>query len=237
MKKTDILHEGKAKVIYATDSPKHVILAFKDDASAYFGIKKSSIQNKGILSNKISEIIFTHLAKNGVKTHFIQRLNDREQLCLRTTPLPLEFIVRNVIAGSLSRRLDIKEGTVPQNTIFEICLKNDLLRDPMINRTHVTAIGITNDETLDKIKEIIQQVNAIMVPFFKSANINLIDFKLEFGVDAQGEILLIDEISPETARLWECDSQKILDSDLFRRDLGNVEESYTDILNRLQTNI
>lgn len=235
MEKRELLYEGKAKQIFATDDPDLVIVSHKDDATAYYGVKKTSIKDKGMLNSQISEIIFTHLAKAGIRTHLVKRLDESSLLCRKAKVLPLEFIVRNVIAGSLSRRLDIQEGTVPQSTIYEICLKSDLLRDPMINRFHVMALGYASAEILDEIQIQLQKINKKLISLFKILDIDVIDFKVEFGFDKDGQLMLIDEISPDTARLWDCNTKNCLDSDRFRRDLGEVTEAYREVLDRLSS--
>lgn len=234
MEKRELLYDGKAKQIFATDDPKYVIMNYKDDASAYYGVKKSSIKDKGMMNCHISEIIFNYLQKCGIKTHLVKCIDDNNMLCRRVKAIPLEFIVRNLIAGSLARRLDIQEGTMPQSPIYEICLKSDLLRDPMINRFHVKALGYATDETLDAILKMLKQVNEALQKLFRQVDIDVVDFKLEFGFDNDGELILIDEISPDTARFWDSNSKEILDSDRFRRDLGQVEEAYHEVLDRLQ---
>lgn len=235
MNKASLLYNGKSKQIFATESQNFIIMAYKDDETAYYGVKKSTIPNKGSLNNKISSMIFRFLEENSIHTHFVERLNDNEQLCRRATTLPLEFIVRNVIAGTLSRRLDIEEGTVPEQTIYEICLKSDVLRDPLINHYHVEALGITNEATLQKIRSTMQKINELLTDLFQKIHINLIDFKMEFGFDNEGEVMLIDEISPDTARFWDSDTHEKLDKDLFRRDLGDIEVAYKEVLARLET--
>lgn len=234
MEKRELLYDGKAKQIFATDDPQYVIMTYKDDTTAYYGVKKSSIKDKGMMNCHISEIIFLYLRKLGIKTHLVKRLDDSSMLCRRVKAIPLEFIVRNVIAGSLSRRLDIQEGTLPQSPIYEICLKSDLLRDPMINRFHVKAFGYATDETLDAILKMLKQVNEALQKLFRLVNIDVVDFKLEFGYDVEGDLILIDEISPDTARFWDSSSKESLDCDRFRRDLGQVEEAYHEVLERLQ---
>ena len=234
MNKKSLLYNGKSKQIFATESQNFVIMAYKDDETAYYGVKKATIPNKGSLNNKISSLIFQFLEKNGIHTHYVEQLNESEQLCRRATTLPLEFIVRNVIAGTLSRRLDIEEGTVPEQTIYEICLKSDVLRDPLINRYHVEALGITNEETLMKIRAIMQKINELLIDLFHKIHIDLIDFKMEFGFDSEGAIMLIDEISPDTARFWDSDTHEKLDKDLFCRDLGDIEVAYKEVLARLE---
>lgn len=234
MKKQTLIYNGKSKQIFATESQNFIIMTYKDDETAYFGVKKSVIPNKGMLNNKISALIFKYLENNGIHTHFVEQLDESEQLCRRATTLPLEFIVRNIIAGSLSRRLDIEEGTVPEKPIYEICLKSDVLRDPMINRYHVEGLGIANKETLNQILDILQKINELLKDLLKKSHIDLIDFKVEFGFDTEGNLMLIDEISPDTARFWDSESHEHLDRDLFRRDLGDVETAYKEVLARLE---
>lgn len=234
MEKKELLYDGKAKQIYATKDPNLVIIMYKDDATAYYGVKKSSIKNKGILNNRISEIIYMHLEKAGIMTHFVERLDDRNQLCKKAKVLPLEFVVRNVIAGSLARRLDVEEGTIPANPIFEICLKSDYLRDPLINEYHAMALGYATEEELKTVHQLAVRINQELIAMFKKVDIDVIDFKLEFGYDNQGKLLLVDEISPDTARFWDSNNKQKLDKDRFRRDLGKVEEAYQEVLDRLE---
>lgn len=233
MDKKELLYDGKAKQIYATDDPNLIIIMFKDDATAYYGVKKSSIHNKGVLNNRISEIIFQRLEEKGIKTHFVKRLDDRNQLCVKAKVIPLEFVVRNVIAGSLARRLDIAEGKIPANAIYEICLKSDYLRDPMINEYHAMALGYATADELKQIHQLTVKINKELKTMFKQVDIDVIDFKVEFGYNKEGELMLIDEISPDTARFWDSISKQKLDKDRFRRDLGKVEEAYKEVLDRL----
>jgi phosphoribosylaminoimidazole-succinocarboxamide synthase len=235
LEKRTFLFDGKAKQLYATDDPSLVVILYKDDVSAYNGIKKSLIQNKGILNNKISEIIYKTLEENGVKTHFVKRIDERNQLCKKITVFPLEFIVRNVIAGSLARRLDMDEGFRPKNTIFEICLKNDFLNDPLINEHHAVALDIISYEELQEIYQLSMKTNEIVTKLFDKAGIDVIDMKLEFGYDEEHCLLLADEISPDTARFWDKETKSKLDRDRFKRDMGKIEESYNEILKRLTT--
>ena len=235
MEKKEFLFDGKAKQLYTTDDPSLVVILYKDDISAYNGVKKSLIQNKGILNNKISEIIYKTLENNGIKTHFIKRVDERNQLCKKISVFSLEFIVRNVIAGSLARRLDIEEGTRPKNTIFEICLKNDFLNDPLINEHHAVALNIISYEELHKIYKLSMKINKIITQLFNKVSIDVIDMKLEFGYDENNNLLLADEISPDTARFWDQETQNKLDRDRFKRDMGKLEESYYEILKRLTT--
>jgi len=231
--KKEFLYEGKAKQIFATNNPDEIIIHYKDDATAFNGIKKASISNKGILNNKITELIFTKLNEIGIPTHFIKRISDRDQLCKKVEIIPLEIIIRNLIAGSMSKRLAIKEGTKPSNTIFELSYKDDELNDPLINDDHAVAMGICTYDELSEIKEYALKVNEFLQEVFLKENIILVDFKIEFGKTSDGQIVLADEISPDTCRFWEKDTLKKLDKDRFRRDLGSVEEAYIDILNRL----
>jgi phosphoribosylaminoimidazole-succinocarboxamide synthase len=235
LEKRTFIFDGKAKQLYATDDPARVVILYKDDISAYNGIKKSSIHNKGILNNKISEIIYQKLEENGIKTHFIKRLDDRNQLCKKISVFPLEFIVRNVIAGSLARRLDMDEGVRPKNTIFEICLKSDFLNDPLINEHHAVALNLISYEELNKVYELSLQTNRVVTALFSQVGIDVIDMKLEFGYDEKNNLLLADEISPDTARFWDNVTKKKLDRDRFKRDMGKLEESYNEILIRLTT--
>lgn len=229
----EFLYEGKAKQIYATNDPDKVIIHYKDDATAFNAQKKGSVADKGELNNKITEIIFKYLETKGIKTHFIERLNDRDQLCHKVTIMPLEVIVRNVIAGSMAKRLDIEEGTTPPNTIFDLCYKRDDLGDPLINDDHAVALGAATYDELKYIYGVTAQINDILKEHFLKEDIILVDFKIEFGKDKDGNILLADEISPDTCRFWDKNTMKKLDKDRFRRDLGDVREAYVEILERL----
>lgn len=233
MEKQELLYEGKAKKVYATDDKDHVIIYYKDDATAFNGVKKGQIEDKGVLNNDITSALFEMLEKKGVKTHFEKKISEREQVCKKVEIVPLEVIVRNVAAGSMAKRLGIEEGTELKTTIFEICYKNDELGDPLINDCHAVAIGLTTFEELKKIYEMTAKVNDVLKEFFLKENIKLIDFKLEFG-RFNGEVLLADEISPDTCRLWDATTNEKLDKDRFRRDLGNVKEAYIEILKRIR---
>ncbi len=233
MGKKELLYEGKAKQVYATDNPNEIIMYFKDDATAFNGIKKAQIEDKGVLNNKITTIIFNRLIKAGIKTHYIKTLNDREQLCKKVTIVPLEVIVRNIIAGSMSKRLNIPEGTKPVNTIFELCYKDDALGDPLINDHHAVALGAVTYQELDQIYTMLRKINEELQSMFSQIGVTLVDFKVEFGKTADGEIVLADEISPDCCRLWDSKTNEKLDKDRFRRDLGNVIEAYQEIYNRL----
>ena len=234
MEKLEMLYEGKAKQIFKSKNENEVIVHYKDDATAFNGEKKSQINNKGILNNSITSKIFQMLNESGIKTHFIKKINDRDQLCKKVSIIPLEVIVRNVAAGSMAKRLGIEEGFNLKTTVFELSYKDDSLGDPLINDYHAVAIGATTFEELNKIYDMTNKINDLLKEFFKKQNINLIDFKIEFGRDEKGEILLADEISPDTCRFWDATTGEKLDKDRFRRDLGNVEEAYKEILNRIK---
>lgn len=227
-----MLYEGKAKKVFQGENPDEVIIYYKDDATAFNGAKKSQIDHKGVLNNSITSAIFELLHKNGVKTHFIKKLNEREQLCKKVEIVPLEVIVRNVAAGSMAKRLGVQEGKELKTTVFEICYKNDELGDPLINDYHAAALGLATFEELHTIYDTTSKINEILKRFFLEQGIKLIDFKLEFG-RYNGEIILADEISPDTCRFWDAETNEKLDKDRFRRDLGNVEEAYVEILNRI----
>ncbi len=234
MKQWTLLYEGKAKKVYKTENENEVVIYYKDDATAFNGVKKSLITNKGILNNQITEILFKKLAEKGVKNHFIKRLDDRRQLCQKVDIIKLEFIVRNYIAGSMAKRLQIEEGTKPRNTILEICLKDDDLGDPLINDHHAVALELCTYEELDNMYKTAYRINKILSDTFIKEGITLVDFKIEFGKNSDGEILLADEISPDTCRLWDSVTLEKLDKDRFRRDLGSIEEAYIEILKRIQ---
>lgn len=231
--KKEMIYEGKAKKVYSTDNADEIIVYYKDDATAFNGEKKGSIKDKGVMNNEITTLLFKMLEKNGVKTHFIEKLSDREQLCQKVKIFPLEVIVRNLIAGSMAKRLGIEEGTVPPNTIFEICYKNDEYGDPLINDHHAVALKLATYDELKHIYEITSKVNNLLKEALDKIGITLVDFKVEFGKNSKGEILLADEITPDTCRFWDKDTGKKLDKDRFRRDLGSIEEAYIEVLNRL----
>ncbi|WP_028328949.1 phosphoribosylaminoimidazolesuccinocarboxamide synthase [Brachyspira alvinipulli] len=231
--KKEMIYEGKAKKVYATDNADQIIVYYKDDATAFNGEKKGSIKDKGVMNNEITSLLFKMLEKNGIKTHFIEKLNDREQLCQKVQIFPLEVIVRNLIAGSMAKRLGIEEGTVPPNTIFEICYKNDEYGDPLINDHHAVALKLATYDELKYIYEVTSKVNNLLKDALDKIGITLVDFKVEFGKNSKGEILLADEITPDTCRFWDKETGKKLDKDRFRRDLGSIEEAYIEVLNRL----
>ncbi len=232
MEKRELIYEGKAKQVYASDKENLIIIHFKDDATAGNGAKKGTIVNKGVINNKITAKIFKMLGENGIKTHLVEVLNDRDQLCQKVKIFPLEVTVRNVIAGTMSKRLGIEEGTVPPETIFEIGYKNDDLGDPLINDYHAYALGIKKEE-LEIIYSMTKKINELLIKMFDEIGINLIDFKIEFGKNCEGEIILADEITPDTCRLWDKKTGAKLDKDRFRRDMGNVEEAYIEVAERL----
>ena len=233
MEKLEMMYEGKAKKIYATDKADEVIVYYKDDATAFNGEKKGQIEDKGVMNNAITSVIFEMLEKAGVKTHFIEKLNDREQLCKKVEIVPLEVIVRNVAAGSMAKRLGLEEGFALKTTVFELSYKDDSLGDPLINDYHAVGIGATTFDELKVIYDMTAKINDVLKAVFKEQNINLIDFKIEFGRLADGTIVLADEISPDTCRFWDATTGEKLDKDRFRRDLGNVKDAYVEILKRI----
>ena len=237
MEKLEMMYEGKAKQVFRTSDDDKVIVHYKDDATAFNGEKKGQIDSKGELNNAITSMLFELLAKKGVKTHFIEKLNERDQLCKKVSIIPLEVIVRNVAAGSMAKRLGLEEGTPLKTTVFELSYKNDDLGDPLINDYHAVAIGATTFEELKTIYDMTAVINNTLKEFFLKQNINLIDFKIEFGKTADGEILLADEISPDTCRFWDATTGEKLDKDRFRRDMGNVKEAYVVILKRISEEI
>ena len=227
------LYEGKAKKVYATNDKDLVIIHYKDDATAFNGEKKGQIEDKGVMNNKIASGLFALLEKSGIPTHFAERLNDRDMLCKKVKIIPLEVIVRNVAAGSMAKRLGLKEGTKLKTAVFELSYKDDALGDPLINDYHAVAIGASTFEEIEKIKKMTFAINKVLSAFFLKKGIKLIDFKLEFGKTSSGSIVLADEISPDTCRFWDAKTNEKLDKDRFRRDLGNVREAYIEILNRI----
>ena len=233
VKKGDQMYEGKAKKIFATSNPDLVIMEYKDSATAFNGEKKGEIDEKGILNNTIAASIFQMLNQKGIPTHFIAKLSDRKVLCKKVSIVPLEVIVRNVAAGSFSKRLAVPEGSELKTTIFELSYKDDELGDPLINDYHAVAIGAATWDDLKVIYDITAKINDILKDFFLGCGVRLIDFKLEFGRDSQGNIILADEISPDTCRFWDAKTNEKLDKDRFRRDLGNVKEAYVEMLNRI----
>lgn len=232
MNKVELLYEGKAKKVWTTEDPDVLIVDYKDDATAFNGEKKGTIVGKGVINNRMTNHIFKMLEKKGVPTHFVEELSDRETAVKKVEIVPLEVIVRNVAAGSFSKKLAIAEGTKLLIPTLEFSYKNDELGDPMINDYYAIAIGAATKEEIDKIMEYVFKVNTTLLEYFDSLNIELIDFKVEFG-RYHGEIILADEISPDTCRLWDKDTHEKLDKDRFRRDLGNVEDAYQEVFKRL----
>ncbi|MCR4882384.1 MAG: phosphoribosylaminoimidazolesuccinocarboxamide synthase [Clostridiales bacterium] len=233
MKKLEQLYEGKAKKVFATDDPNLVIVDYKDDATALNGKKRGTISGKGAINNMMTNLLMKMIEKNGVPTHFVEEISDRETVVKKVTIVPLEVIVRNVAAGSLSKRLGIPEGTPMRKPVIEYCYKCDALDDPMVNEYHIAAMGWATDEEMKKIAEYALKVNKLLIRFFKEVNVELIDFKLEFGVTADGTLVLADEISPDTCRFWDATTHEKLDKDRFRRDMGGVVETYEEMARRL----
>ena len=238
MNKGKKLYEGKAKIIYSTNDKYLVIQHFKDDATAFNNLKKSKVEGKGVLNNRISEYLLSSLSQCGIKTHFIKRLNMREQLIRRAEIIPIEFIVRNVASGSLTKRLGIPEGTVLEKPLLEYCLKNDELQDPIVSKEHIFNFDWATKEEIKKIDRITLRINDILIGLFKGIGIKLVDFKIEYGKawnkdKSENEIVLADEISPDTCRLWDSKTEKKLDKDRFRKDLGDLIPAYTEVAKRL----
>jgi phosphoribosylaminoimidazole-succinocarboxamide synthase len=234
MEKGKHLYEGKAKKVYATDDPDLYIVSYKDDATAFNGEKKGVIADKGVVNNTMSNIVFTLIEEAGVPTHFVKQLNDRDTIVKAVTIFPLEVIVRNVAAGSFSKRYGVEEGTPLVRSTLEFSYKRDDLGDPLINDDHVLALEIATPEEIATIKDYTRKVNEVMRAFFADRGLKLIDFKIEFGKTRDGEILLADEVSPDTCRLWDVDTNEKMDKDRFRRDLGQVEETYQAVLDRVR---
>ena len=236
MKKGKKLYEGKAKIIYSCSEKNNVIQHFKDDATAFNNQKKSVIDGKGILNNRISEHILTCLAQAGIRNHLIKRINMREQLIKHVNIIPIEFIVRNIATGSLTKRLGIEDGTILNEPLIEYCLKNDELGDPLISKEHIYAFNWATKKEIEKIDKQLHRINDFLVGMFRGIGIKLVDFKVEFGRlknSNKNEIILADEISPDTCRLWDTNTEKKLDKDRFRKNLGNLIEAYQDVARRL----
>ena len=234
MQKLEQLYEGKAKKVFATDDPQLLIVEYKDDATAFNGQKKGTIQGKGVINNQMSNIIMHYLAEHGVPTHFVEELSPRETLVKKVEIVPLEVIVRNISAGSFAQRYGVEEGIVFDSPTLEFSYKNDDLGDPLINSYHALALKLATAEEVDTISRYAFKVNELMRDFWAQRGVTLVDFKLEFGRTADGAIILADEISPDTCRFWDSKTGEKLDKDRFRRDLGGVEEAYADVMGRLQ---
>lgn len=232
MEKREQLYEGKAKKVYATDDPELVVVSYKDDATAFNGQKKGTISGKGVINNRMSNYLFRRLEQKGIPTHFVEELSDRETLVKHVQIVPLEVIVRNVAAGSFAKRLGVEEGKQLLSPTLEFSYKNDELGDPFINDYYALALGLATREEIDRITEMAFAVNDFLKEFFRQVGVLLVDFKLEFGRFG-GQIVLADEISPDTCRLWDIRTHEKLDKDRFRRDMGGVEEAYREIFSRI----
>ena len=233
MEKTTLLYEGKAKKVYATNDPELVIVSYKDDATALDGLKKGTISGKGVINNKMSNYLCRLLQKHGVPTHFVEELSDRETVVKKVSIVPLEVIIRNISAGSFAKRYGVEEGIVFAEPTIEFSYKNDDLHDPLINSYHALALGLATKKEIEEIKAMAFKVNDILKEYFLSLNVKLVDFKLEFGRLKDGTIVLADEISPDTCRFWDADTNEKLDKDRFRRDMGGVEDAYNEMMKRV----
>lgn len=233
MEKTTQLYEGKAKKVFATSDPDLVIVSYKDDATALDGLKKGTITGKGVINNRMSNYLCRLLEKHGVPTHFVEELNDRETVVKKVSIVPLEVIIRNISAGSFAKRYGVKEGIVFAEPTIEFSYKNDDLHDPLINSYHALALGLATKKEIEEIKAMAFKVNDILKEYFLSLNVKLVDFKLEFGRLKDGTIVLADEISPDTCRFWDADTDEKLDKDRFRRDMGGVEDAYNEMMKRV----
>ena len=235
MNKMNQLYEGKAKRVYETEDPNLLIVSYKDDATAFNGLKKGTIAGKGVINNQMSNRLMIRLAKAGVPNHFVEELNERDTLVRRVQIVPLEVIVRNIAAGSFSKRYGVDEGVVFDKPTVEYSYKNDALGDPLLNTSHALALGAATEEEIETIRRYALKVNEFLKAFWLDCGVILVDFKLEFGRTADGEIILADEISPDTCRLWDAKTHEKLDKDRFRRDLGGVEDAYKEIMKRLMS--
>lgn len=233
MQKLEMIYEGKAKKVYKTDDPKLFIVDYKDDATAFNGQKKGQIAGKGVVNNTMTNIVFRKIEERGVPTHLVEQLSERETLVKAVKIIPLEVIIRNVAAGSFSKRYGVPEGKPLAKTVLEFSYKNDDLGDPLINDDHILALELATPEELELVRKYAYTVNDVLKEFFLERGLKLIDFKIEFGI-ADGKVLLADEISPDTCRLWDVETNEKMDKDRFRRDLGNVEETYLEVFRRVQ---
>lgn len=233
MEKKEQLYEGKAKKVFATSDPTLVIVSYKDDATAFNGLKKGTIEGKGVINNKMSNFLMQILEKEGVKTHFVEELSERDTLVKKVSILPLEVIIRNISAGSFAKHYGVKEGIVFEEPTIEFSYKNDDLGDPLLNEYHALALGLATKAEIALVKEMAFKVNAVLKEYFKKLNVTLVDFKIEFGKTTDGTIVLADEISPDTCRFWDSTTGEKLDKDRFRRDLGGVEGAYQEMMRRL----
>ena len=237
MEKRELLYEGKAKKVYATQDPELLIVSYKDDATAFNGLKKGTIQGKGAINNQMSNLLMARLEKEGVPTHLVEELNGRETLVKRVSIVPLEVIVRNIAAGSFSKRYGVEEGVVFDQPVFELSYKNDGLGDPLLNDDHALALGLATREELALIRKYALTIDGLLQKIWADCGVTLVDFKIEFGRLGDGTIVLADEISPDTCRLWDSATQEKLDKDRFRRDLGGVEEAYVRVMDRLTNSL
>ncbi len=237
MEKLQQLYEGKAKKVFATDDPEKLIVEYKDDATAFNGLKKGTIKGKGVINNQMSNRLMAYLEKQGVPTHYIQEINERETIVKKVSIVPLEVIVRNISAGSFAKHYGVEEGIVFDQPTIEFSYKNDELGDPLLNRYHALALKLATAEEIDTIEKYAFKVNEVLKAFWLSAGVTLVDFKLEFGRLSDGTIVLADEISPDTSRLWDVKTHEKLDKDRFRRDLGGVEEAYAEIMKRMEATL
>ena len=233
MKELELLYEGKSKQIFKTEKEDRVVIRFKDDTSAFYGIKRANIENKGRFTCDISSMVLEYLNANNINTHFIERVGADGQLCRVVEHVPVEVIVRNVVAGSMAARLGLDEGIVPENTIFDLVLRRNDLGDPLINDHHAVALGLMSYEEIAQMYEMSAAINRCLVELYAKAGITVVDFKIEFGRDANGELVLADELSPDTCRLWDTETGERMDKDRFRRDLGRVRETYEEVAQRL----
>lgn len=237
MEKRNQLYEGKAKKVFETDNPEILMVSYKDDATAFNGLKKGTIAGKGVINNKMSNMLMQKLESQGIPTHFIEELNDRETLVKKVTILPLEVIIRNIAAGSFSKNYGVPEGKVFNSPTIEFSYKNDELGDPLCNSYHAVALGLCSKEEIETVKTYAFKINELLKDFWSKCGVTLVDFKIEFGRLSDGTIILADEISPDTCRLWDSKTGEKLDKDRFRRDLGGVEDAYNEVMKRLNENI
>lgn len=233
MSKLEQLYEGKAKKVFATEKADEVIVSYKDDATALDGLKKGTIVGKGAINNRMTNFFMQMLEKEGVPTHFVEELNDRETVVKKVSIVPLEVIIRNISAGSFAKRYGVEEGIVFSEPTIEFSYKNDDLHDPLINSYHALALGLASKEEIARIKELAFKVNDVLKAYFLKLNVKLVDFKLEFGRLTDGTVVLADEISPDTCRFWDADTNEKLDKDRFRRDMGGVEDAYNEMMRRV----
>lgn len=233
MEKREQLYEGKAKKVFATDDADLYIVSYKDDATAFNGLKKGTIAGKGVVNNRMSNMMMQMLEKHGIPTHFVKELSDRETLVKKVSIVPLEVIIRNISAGSFAKRYGVEEGIVFDEPTFEFSYKNDDLGDPLLNDSHALALKLATKEEIATIRKMALKINELMKEYFKKLNITLVDFKLEFGRLSDGTIVLADEISPDTCRFWDSTTNEKLDKDRFRRDMGGVEDAYNEVMKRL----